>query len=70
MPITEADVRDKLYELHYQLVNGCSDMHCIIQPKKQGTNGGCKCRPREIARDLRFLGEWVRDNTNGMDWGG
>lgn len=32
------------------LVQGCSDIHCIYRdpskPRGQGTNGGCRCRPR------------------------
>tara|TARA_R110002049_G_scaffold281980_3_gene461703 strand:+ start:8345 stop:8608 length:264 start_codon:yes stop_codon:yes gene_type:complete len=35
----------------------CGDSSCIIQPETRGmvTNGGCRCRPHQLKREIILL---------------
>jgi hypothetical protein len=50
------------------LNHGCSDGGCVINTNRKGmkTNGGCRCTPRDIGRDLADLGNRV--TSMGRNW--
>lgn len=58
--------------LQRKSVNGCGNHGCcIMKPRGQGTNGGCSCGPRPLARYLRLVAaelekqpQWESENGN------
>ena len=41
----------------------CGDSSCIIQPAEGGmvTNGGCRCSPRQLKREILLLRDEVEN---------
>jgi hypothetical protein len=51
--------------LKHQIENGCGNLGCVIKAPAVGTNGICRCSPKQMARELRSLA----DAVEGGDWG-
>ena len=50
-------------DLARQLKNGCGNSGCVIkQPVGMHTNGPCRCRPRDIHKDLKDFQEYLEKN--------
>jgi hypothetical protein len=67
-PITLSQVKEGLEHMLRRLTEGCGDNGCVIKRYPVGTNGGCRCRPRGVARELRFLSEAIANNRDSMNW--
>jgi hypothetical protein len=66
-PFTLDDLIQSVTRLHNQLLNGCGNHGCVIkQPTGIGTNAICRCRPDQIARDLKKLSQAV--DRAGLSW--
>lgn len=60
--MTRSELAERLDELSRQLVNGCGDSGCVIlRPRGLSTNGGCRCAPRNFARNLRSIYERLQE---------
>lgn len=68
-PFTLADLINSVARLHNQLLHGCGNHGCVIKPPTGiGTNAICRCRPDQIARDLKKLSQAV--DRVGISWSG
>lgn len=63
--MNQREVRERLERLTRQMTKGCGNHGCwIAQPEGLGTNGACRCAPREIARQLTDIARQLQ----GMRW--
>lgn len=70
-PFTRLDLIAFLEDTLAQLKRGCSDGGCCIAPKNRGgqhTNGGCRCRPRDFARDFAEVARQLAEPEVRNHW--
>lgn len=50
-------------------LHGCGNHSCVIKkPRGMGTNGPCRCRPRDFTRDLLSIAERLDDYGHAYQW--
>jgi hypothetical protein len=60
-------VADALADLLLRLDGGCGNLGCVIEPPRVGTNDICRCRPKQIAKELHRLARELDDKS---EWEG
>lgn len=64
--MTKHDVIEVLQGIERRLEHGCGNHGCCVkQPTGMGTNGACRCSPREVAKELRWTAEALEARRGG-----
>lgn len=65
---TLEDAQKAIDMLYHKIHEGCGNRPCVINERPgQHTNGGCKCSPHRIIRDLFDIAEAIADRA-GNSW--
>ena len=63
------DLQQDVEHLANRLKNGCGNHGCVIKEPVIGTNGGCKCTPRQVMNEMLNLTCAIeRMNNKGASW--